>query len=349
MKTVTVNASNKYNILIEHASLAKAGELCAETIGVCNGVIITDSNVDKLYSNILEESLVAAGYEISKFVFEAGEKSKNSDTLINIFEFMAENGITRSDCVFALGGGVVGDIAGFASAIYLRGIRFVQFPTTLLSAVDSSVGGKTGIDLSSGKNLVGAFHQPSLVVCDYSLLDTLSPEFFTDGCAEVIKYSVINDSALFDVLNDGIRKNIESVIASCVINKGKIVEEDEFDNGKRQLLNLGHTVGHAIEKLSNFSVSHGYAVSIGMVIVMRAATALGYCRESELQKLISLLQKTGLPTSCDYTAKELASAALSDKKRKGNSITLAVPYGIGDTRLLKLPITELESFIEKGL
>ena len=349
MKTVTVNTSSKYNILIDHSLLNEAGKICANTVGVCKGVIITDSNVDKLYSHALEASLISAGYQVSKFVFEAGEKSKNAKTLVAILEFMAENGLTRSDCVFALGGGVVGDIAGFASAIYQRGIRFVQVPTTLLAAVESSVGGKTAIDLSSGKNLVGAFHQPSLVICDYSLLDTLSPQIFADGCAEVIKYGVINDRSLFDLLGNGIHKNIEQIIASCVDNKSRIVEADEFDNGNRQLLNLGHTVGHSIEKLSNFTISHGCAVSIGMVIIMRAAVNIGFCKENDLTELTSLLTKVGLPISCNYSAKELAEAALSDKKRKGNTLTLAVPYGIGDTRLLKLPITELESFIEKGL
>ena len=349
MKTVTVNASKKYDIIIEHDLLKKAGEVCADTIGICKGVIVTDTNVDKLYSDILETSLTTAGYEISKFVFEAGEKSKNTQTLISILEFLAEKGITRSDCVFALGGGVVGDVAGFAAAIYMRGIRFVQFPTTLLAAVDSSVGGKTAVDLTAGKNLAGAFHQPSLVICDYTLFGTLSPEIFADGCAEAIKYGVINDRALFELLENGISENIEEIITSCVSNKSSIVEEDEFDTGKRQLLNLGHTVGHAIEKVSDFSISHGSAVSMGMVIVMRAAVKLGYCKEQELEKLISLLQKAGLPTTCNYNTSELCVAALSDKKRQGNTITLAIPYGIGETKLTSIPISELEIFIEKGL
>ena len=349
MKTVTVTASNKYDIIIERNLLEKAGKICADTLGICKGVIVTDSNVDKLYSKTLEASLVSAGYEISKFVFEAGEKSKNAQTLISILEFLAEKGLTRSDCIFALGGGVVGDISGFAAAIYMRGIRFVQFPTTLLAAVDSSVGGKTAIDLNAGKNLVGAFHQPSLVLCDYSVFDTLTPEIFADGCAEAIKYGVINDSPLFNVMNGGIDENLEEIIASCVLNKARIVECDEFDTGKRQLLNLGHTVGHAVEKLSAFSISHGSAVAIGMVIVMRAAVKLGYCKEEELEALISLLQKTKLPTVCNYTASELARAALSDKKRKGNTITLAIPHGIGNTKLMDMPINELECFIEKGL
>lgn len=349
MKIITVNASQKYDVIIGNGLLKNAGEICAERIGVCKGAIITDSTVDALYSEILESSLKNAGYEITKFVFEAGEKSKNADTLINILEFLAESELTRSDCVFALGGGVVGDMAGFASAVYLRGIHFVQFPTTLLAAVDSSVGGKTGIDLRAGKNLAGAFHQPSLVICDPSLLDTLTPEIFADGCAEVIKYGVINDKPLFDLLNGGIRNNIEQIIAQCVKNKSKIVEADEFDNGTRQLLNLGHTVGHAIEKRSHFEISHGSAVSIGMVIVMRAAIKLGLCKKDRLSLLVDLLKKIKLPVNCSFSASELASVALSDKKRKGNTITLVIPYDIGDSRLLKLPISELESFIEKGL
>ena len=174
MKKITVNASKQYDVLIGNDLLEKAGEICLNYIGRCKAAIITDSNVDALYSRTLEKSLIQAGYDVTKFVFKAGEQSKNINTLIDILNFLADSDLTRSDCIFALGGGVVGDIAGFAASVYLRGIRFVQIPTTLLSAVDSSVGGKTGIDLNSKKNIVGAFHQPSLVICDYSLQDTLS-------------------------------------------------------------------------------------------------------------------------------------------------------------------------------
>lgn len=349
MKTICVEASKKYDVIIGEGLIDKAGELCAESIGVCSGVVITDSTVDKLYSERLINSLEKSGYKIKKFVFSAGEASKNATTLVDILEFLAECELTRSDCIFALGGGVVGDISGFAAAVYLRGIKFVQFPTTLLAAVDSSVGGKTGIDLRAGKNLAGAFHQPSLVVCDYTLLDTLSDEIFADGCAEVIKYGVINDRQLFDTLKNGIKDNIENIIASCVQNKSNIVKADEFDTGKRQLLNLGHTVGHSIEKLSNFEISHGSAVAIGMIIVMKAAVSFGYCKSEELAELVDLLRATKLPTECSYTAKELASVALSDKKRTGDKITLVVPYSIGDSRLLKISIDELEAFIAKGI
>ncbi len=349
MKTVCVDASKKYDVIIDKGLLQKAGSICAERIGVCKGVIVTDSTVDTLYSSALISSLEAAGYEISKFVFEAGEHSKNTETLVAILEFLAEQELTRKDCIFALGGGVVGDIAGFAAAVYLRGIRFVQLPTTLLAAVDSSVGGKTGVDLQAGKNLAGAFHQPSLVLCDYSTLDTLSDSVFADGCAEVIKYGVINDKELFEFLSGNIKENIENIIASCVQNKSYIVKEDEFDTGKRQLLNLGHTIGHAIEKLSDFEISHGSAVAIGMTVVMRAAVSLEYCEACELERLIALLEHANLPAECSYSAEELAKVALSDKKRQGNTITLVVPFSIGDSRLLSISVGDLVAFIKRGL
>lgn len=349
MKTICVEASNKYDVIVGNGLLSRAGEICKEKIGICHAVIITDSNVDKLYSDTLKLSLENSGYVVDKFVFSAGEESKNSATLIEILEFLAEHELTRSDCIFALGGGVVGDIAGFAAAVYLRGIRFIQIPTTLLAAVDSSVGGKTGIDLNAGKNLAGAFHQPSLVICDYALLNTLSEKFFCDGCAEIIKYGIINDKELFETLENGIKENIEDVITRCVKNKSDIVKADEFDVGARQLLNLGHTVGHAIEKLSNFTVSHGNAVATGIVIVMRAAVKLNICNKEDLLRVISLFEKNNLPTTCNYKAKELATVALKDKKRSGNTLTIVVPYSIGDSRLMKLSVDDLEDFINKGL
>ena len=349
MKKITVNASKQYDVLIGNDLLEKAGEICLKYVGKCKAAIITDSNVNALYSHTLENSLVKEGYDVVKFVFEAGEKSKNINTLTDILNFLADSELTRSDCIFALGGGVVGDIAGFAASVYLRGIRFVQIPTTVLSAVDSSVGGKTGIDLNDKKNIVGAFHQPSLVICDCSLQDTLTDEIFYDGCAEIIKYGVINDKALFELLSSGFKENIEEIIFSCVNNKRLIVEEDEFDTGKRQLLNFGHTIGHAIEKCSSFKISHGRAVAVGMVIVTRSAYKNGFCDRNTLESLISTLEKADLPTSCSFNEKELAEVALSDKKRKGDSVTLVIPYSIGDCRLYTLSITELESFIEKGL
>lgn len=349
MRTVRVNASTPYDILIGKGLLDRCGELCAEAVSPCKAFIVTDDTVASLYLERATRSLEGAGFTVSSFVFPHGEQNKKMDTVIDILERLAEERFTRTDCLVALGGGVVGDMCGFAAAIYLRGVRFIQMPTTLLAAVDSSVGGKTGVDLVAGKNLAGAFHQPSRVICDYSTLDTLPRETFADGCAEVIKYSVINDRAFFQRLAGGIREQIEDVIAECVINKSRIVEEDEFESGTRQLLNLGHTVGHAIEKCSELTVSHGSAVAIGTVIVMRAAVTLGLCKKEELDAVIERFRAEGLPTSCEYNAAELAVAASADKKRKGDGITLVVPYAIGDSRLYKLPVCELAEFIRKGL
>ncbi len=350
MKKITVSASGEYDIIIDKGLLYRAGEYCKEALGgTCRLCILSDDNVAPLYLERVKTSLCKAGFDTLEYVIPNGEGSKSTGTLVELVEFMAENRLTRSDALVALGGGVVGDLGGFAASVYLRGIPFIQMPTTLLAAVDSSVGGKTAVDLVAGKNLMGAFYQPSLVLCDYETLDTLSGSIFADGCAEVIKYGVINDRAFFDSLKQGIKPQIEEVIAACVQNKAKIVEEDEFDKGTRQLLNLGHTVGHAIEVCSGLTISHGSAVAIGMVIVTAAAVKQGICGKEVLLELEALLKAEGLPTECEYSASELCAVATADKKRQGDSISLVLPYGIGDSRLYKIPVCELCGFIEKGL
>ena len=290
MKKVRVNASRVYDILIENGILDRAGELSATVKAPCRAVILSDSNVAPLYADRLEKSLAAAGFEALLFVIAAGEQSKSAESYLALLSFLAENRITRSDCLFALGGGVVGDLCGFCAATYLRGIEFIQIPTTLLAMVDSSVGGKTAIDIPEGKNLVGAFYQPSLVICDPCVLSTLPDGVFADGCAEVIKYGVINDRPLYEKLREPILPQIEDIIERCVCDKRDVVDADERDVGVRQLLNLGHTAAHSIEVLSHFKISHGSAVSIGMVIIMRAAVSLGLCNESELDDLTSMLK-----------------------------------------------------------
>ena len=351
MKTISVKASKDYEVVIGEGLLSQAGDYCRGALGgVCRLCVVTDDIVAPLYLDTVVSALEAAGFDVFYYVFPNGEASKNTENLIELLEILAENRLTRTDALVALGGGVIGDLTGFTAAVYLRGIRFVQIPTTLLAAVDSSVGGKTGVDLAAGKNLMGAFHQPSLVLCDYTTLDTLAPEVFADGCAEVIKYGVINDRPFFELLRDGVKDRIEEVIATCVANKASIVEADEFDKGMRQLLNLGHTVGHAIETYSDFAISHGSAVAMGMVIVTRAAVAMGLCPAADLDALMALLQAEGLPTECPYDdAAALAELATADKKRAGDTVTLILPYGIGDSRLHKLPVGELEAFIRKGL
>lgn len=349
MKTVTVNASVSYKILIEKGLLKNAGKYIKECFGEVKLCIVTDDTVDALYASAVEAALTSEQLPFIKFVIPHGEASKNAENLVSLLELMAENRLTRADAIIALGGGVVGDLAGFAAGIYLRGIRFVQIPTTLLAMVDSSVGGKTAIDLKAGKNLAGVFHQPSLVLCDPNALNTLPSDVFSDGCAEVIKYGIINDRELFDTLKLGIRENIEEIIERCVSNKAHIVELDEFDNGTRQLLNLGHTVGHAIELCSSFTVSHGSAVAIGTVIATKIAYSLNLCTKAELDETVALISAQGLPTRSPYSASQLAKAATADKKRSGDTISFVIPYGIGNCELMKIKVSDLEEFIMKGI
>ena len=350
MTTVTVKASRTYDVQIGSGLLQKAGESLARLLPPPRTVcVVSDDTVFPLWGDVLCTSLKAAGYTVKTFVFAAGEASKTTDTLLRLWNTLAELGLTRTDCLAALGGGVVGDLTGFAAATFLRGIPFVQFPTTLLSMVDSSVGGKTGVDLPAGKNLVGAFNQPLGVFCDVDTLKTLPDNIFADGCAEVIKYGYIGDGELLSVLKNDFSSDPESVIARCVTDKRDIVQQDEFDKGCRGLLNLGHTAGHAVEACSDFAISHGSAVAIGMVIMTRAAIQNGLCDAAVLPHMLDLLKAYHLPTECSFDAAELARVAKGDKKRAGDSITLVLPKTLGESVLYPIPIEELEAFLCSGL
>ena len=350
MKTIEVSASGSYQVKIGSSLLSTLG---VQVAGICRSgtaAIVSASNVWPLYGQIATESLEKAGFRVVSFVFFAGEESKNGQTYLELLNFLASRQVTRSDCLIALGGGVVGDLTGFAAATYLRGIAYIQVPTTLLAAVDSSVGGKTAIDLPAGKNLAGAFYQPRLVLCDTDTLTTLPEEIFRDGCAEVIKYGVLYDPQLFSQLMlSGPDFDRESVIARCVELKRDVVALDEFDNGLRQKLNLGHTVGHGIEGHSNFTVSHGRAVAMGMAIVARAAAAGGLCSRADADAIVQLLERFHLPTGTDYAAEDIYRCALSDKKRSGGKVNLIVPRAVGRCDILPTPVEELKSFIEAGL
>ena len=350
MKTVKVSASKAYNVLIGAGLLHSLGAEAMKVVKPGKAVIVSDSNVWPLYGTAAADSLTSAGFDVQNYVFPAGEESKCGSVYLELLNFLAENRVTRSDCLIALGGGVVGDMTGFAAATYLRGIRYIQVPTTLLAAVDSSVGGKTAIDLPAGKNLAGAFCQPNLVVCDTNTLATLPEEIFRDGCAEVIKYGVLYDEALFDRLTrTGLSFERESVIARCVELKRNVVMEDEFDTGARQKLNLGHTVGHGIESHSRFTVSHGKAVAAGMAIVGKAGTAYGICDCHTAERIINTLKIFGLPTTTTLSSEELYCSALSDKKRSGGTVNLIVPKTIGDCVILPIAVEEMKAFIEAGL
>ncbi|MGI5971882.1 MAG: 3-dehydroquinate synthase [Oscillospiraceae bacterium] len=350
MQKVTVNASKKYDVIIGSGLLQQTGRLIGALRNACCAAVITDDKVEALYYGALRTSLEHAGFCVHKYVIPNGEASKNLSVFADILEFLAGAGLSRSDIVIALGGGVVGDLAGFAASCYLRGVDLIQLPTTLLSAVDSSVGGKTGVDLKSGKNLAGAFWQPSLVVCDIDTLSSLPRSVFSEGLSECIKYGVIGDRELFGKLKAGCpRSGLEGVVLSCVRQKADLVEKDEFDNGVRQYLNLGHTFGHAIEKCSSYSIPHGQAVAIGMSIASKSGEKRGITEAGCHFEITAALKNNSLPYECSYGAHELAAASMSDKKRRGDYITLVIPKRIGKCVLHRIEASELEGFIADGL
>ncbi len=346
--SIPVHTDPAYTVSIGPRLLQNCGERLRETLGLCRLAVITDSTVAPLYLDTVTASLTAAGFAVSSYVFPAGEGHKNMATLSAILEFLAEQHLTRTDCVAALGGGVTGDMAGFAAAVYLRGIRCVQLPTTLLSAVDSSVGGKTAIDLSAGKNLAGAFLQPAAVLCDTDCLTSLPAPVFADGAAEAIKTGILADEGLFALFEGG-SFDLPEVIARCVAYKAGVVERDEKEQGERKLLNLGHTVGHAIEKCSGYAIPHGHAVAAGLAVMARSVERLGWTEEPVAARIAACLAKHGLPTGAEFSAPALAAAALADKKRSGSDITLVIPRKIGRCELRKVPVTELEAIIAAGL
>ncbi len=349
MQTIPVKASKSYNVHVGSKLLPTLGERLADLLPPPRHLLlVTDDTVAALYADTAVDALEKAGYTVTRFVFASGEASKSTATLLRLWDKMAEIGLSRTDAVIALGGGVVGDLSGFAAATYLRGIACYMVPTTLLAMVDSAVGGKTAVDLTAGKNLCGVFAQPIGVLCDTDTLKTLPPEIFADGCAEVIKYGYIGDKELLCLLETPFDRAPERVIARCVDQKRSLVERDEQDGGCRQLLNLGHTGGHAVELLSGYSISHGRAVAIGMMLAARAAAALRLCEKGLPMHVENMLKRYHLPTECPYTARDLAEAALRDKKRRGDTLTLVLPRALGESVLYPMEITALERIFALG-
>lgn len=350
MTVIPIHTSHPYDVVIGSGILPQLGRYAAEIGKPGTAAVVSDSTVWPLYGETVENSLRSAGFRVVHFVFPAGEASKCGKTYLELLDFLAESRLTRTDLIVALGGGVTGDLSGFAAATYLRGIQYIQVPTTLLAAVDSSVGGKTAIDLPSGKNLAGAFHQPCLVLCDIDTLNTLPADIFRDGCAEVLKYAVLFDSITLDSLNrQGLCFPREEIIARCVAWKRDVVQQDEKDRGMRQLLNLGHTLGHSVEHNSAFTLSHGQSVAIGMAIMARSAAACGLCTADTRDRILAVLHTFGLPTETDNTVEMLMAPALSDKKRAGGTVNLIIPYAIGDCRICPTPVEALPAFIQAGL
>lgn len=346
MKTLNVKVGKGYNIFIEKGLISSCGKYIKDVSNAAKVCLISDTNVYKIYGNIVEEQLRAVGYDVYTYVFDAGEESKTTATVISMVEFMAEKGLTRNDLVVALGGGVCGDMAGFAAAIYLRGIDFVQIPTSLLAQVDSSVGGKTAVDLPQGKNLCGAFHQPVLVLIDPNTLDTLTPHFFSDGMAEVIKTGCIKSASLFEKTEKQNAKDIiDDIIFECVGIKAGVVERDEKEHGERALLNFGHTSGHAIEKLHNFTtISHGEAVGIGMVMITKAGEANGITEKGTCKRIADVLKKYNLMTEDSNTLQDIIACMNADKKRTANSINFVLLSKIGESFTQKIKNEDIPKF-----
>lgn len=349
-------ASGAYDVYVGAGVLARAGAIAREAAGGGRCCVVTETNVGPLYAEELEASLASAGYEVApRLTFPAGEPSKNLGTLAGLLEGLAERGLTRDDVVVALGGGVTGDVAGLAAALYLRGCPVVQVPTSLLAMVDSSVGGKTAVDLPAGKNLAGAFWQPSAVVADVRCLSTVSPELFRDSCGEVVKHAVLADARMLDDLTrspltaPGVGEaRLVDVVARNVEIKRDVVDADERERGLRQTLNLGHTLGHAIESASGFSLGHGSCVAAGLCMVSRASARMGWCSEETAARIVACVEAHGLPTGSDVPAETLMGYVGHDKKRHGDSVNLVVPVEPGRVEVRRVALGELARIVELG-
>ncbi|MBR6616385.1 MAG: 3-dehydroquinate synthase [Oscillospiraceae bacterium] len=348
MKTISVHTNTPYDVLVERGILNRCGELIRPLVKGEKCAIITDDNVNALYADRVTASLEKYGFSVVKFVFPHGEGSKNAQTLLDIYAFLCENEITRSDCLIALGGGVVGDITGFAAATFLRGMQYVQLPTSLLAQVDSSVGGKTAIDLKQGKNLVGAFKQPAVVLCDPDALSTLPEMFLSDGMGEVIKYGMIRDAALFDKLCtldlQTVQAYFDEIIPTCIAIKRDVVDNDPFDHGERMILNFGHTLGHAIEAYYHYETyTHGSAVAAGMCLMTKYNGT-----QEQYDMLCACCENYRLPTSVEAPLSELLPLCGGDKKRAGSMLRYVVCTPTGTAEIRSVALKDFNALFEEN-
>lgn len=349
MKTLRVNTARAYDILVGRGLLEQAGALSREVNGGSRALIVTDSHVFPLYAGAAARSFEEAGYQTAVFTFPAGEENKRLEIIAEIYGRLAAGGFTRKDLLVALGGGVTGDMTGFAAATWLRGMDFVQIPTTLLAQVDSSVGGKTGVDIPQGKNLVGAFWQPVRVIADPDTLESLSPAVFADGMAEIIKAACIKDADFFSRLESGeaVRpEQLEQTILQAIDIKRGVVERDENETGERKLLNFGHTMGHALEKYYDYSaLSHGRAVALGMVLITEASQRQGLTEKGTVERICAVLERHGLPIADTATLDDYLPGVALDKKCSGTDIDLALLRRIGEGFLYRMPVALLGGFL----
>ena len=387
MKTIRVNVEKEYSVNVGRGLLDEIGPLVRAVSGASKAAVVSDATVFALYGGRIRKGLQDAGFSVSSFAFPAGEQSKNFQTLESILNFLVESGLQRGDVIIALGGGVVGDLAGFAASIYMRGINYVQVPTTLLAMVDSSVGGKTAVDLEKGKNLAGAFWQPLQVICDLDVLETLPSDIFVEGLGEVIKTNAIAGLGFSEVLAGGTNLTgtnqtvgasldaisnvgadpfddaLEEIITACIEYKSKIVSEDEFDKkGIRNVLNAGHTVGHCIEKSSGYSVPHGKAVANGLLFEAVMAVKLGLCKESLMETLkteviacgLLMSDANGVGVSADSPSEDFdpdcwIEIMARDKKNAGDEISFILPMDFGNYVEKKIPRPEVRNLLISAL
>ena len=353
MRTITVRASSKsYEVLIGKDAADVLGEqakkVCPSALKV---LVVSETNVAPYYLDKVKTNLAEAGFDVIDYVFEAGEQNKNINEIAGMWNKMAEAGFTRTDFVVGLGGGVTTDMAGFAASTFLRGIKVIQLPTSLLAMVDASGGGKTGIDIPMGKNQVGAFWQPSVVIEDISFLKTLPDEVFTEGMGEVTKHAFIMDLALLEKLEKAagdIRSDedvLEEIVAMNVADKAGVVGEDETDNGRRQTLNFGHTVGHVIERDSGFTKPHGVCVAKGMGIIIDACVNAGTLAKEDAERMKDLLRLYNLPTSDEITPEQIVAGAMNDKKKRGNTLSVILVNKIGNAEIRKMTAEEFLKFL----
>lgn len=356
METIHIALGNdSYDIAIGRGLFKEAGRQVRALLPKAEKIaVITDDTVDALYGERLASSLGRAGLAARRIAIPHGEKSKTLAVLGEVLEAMSAFGMTRTDGVVTLSGGVPGDLGGFAAAVYLRGVPFVQIPTTILAQIDSSVGGKVAVDLPSGKNLAGNFYQPRGVIIDPDLVETLPPRYIHDGMAEAVKYGCIADAALFSLFerlgsDEEILAALPEIIPACCRIKAGLVEQDVRDNGARMLLNFGHTIGHAIERQYHYETyTHGEAVAAGMVMLTDMTEAMGLTRPGTSRRIASVLSRMGLPIGVPDEREALAAHMMHDKKRRGAGITFVILDEIGKSRLLPVEAGDIGRFVPEG-
>ena len=338
---------NKSSVLIGKGLFENFSNHVLSVTNPCKVLVLSDETVAKLYIEDLKKNLEISGFEVSEFIIKPGEKSKTLSTAMKIYEKMASKFLSRSDVIISLGGGIVSDLAGFSAATYLRGIKFISIPTSFLAQIDASIGGKNGVNLSFGKNLVGTFYNPELIVVDSNLLLTLPKRELSCGVAEAIKCGCIRDEKLFEIFeNENFEDNIDEIISRSIAIKKKIVENDEFDLGERKLLNFGHTLGHAYEMLGNFkALSHGEAVAIGMAELAKISEKFGLTKTGTCKRLTEVLKKHSLPTESYFSKKDVLKAVLHDKKISGSFIDLAILKEIGSGFIHRISCDGIEDFL----